>query len=192
MAYDDYVGNDYVGDDFVGDDFVGDDGGQGEILGAVARKPVQIARRGAPMQRMQARPPQLSAQSRPPQKLRGYIGIGVARFNSTNGALATLVIEPQRQFRPERLIIARRDGSTVTNSIGTFVNAIYIGDQPQSPSVEQPAPTEMFQPDSTYSGVDFNTCLPGQKIQIMLSASSTPTGTEQIILSLGFYGDMMR
>lgn len=181
-----YLGNDDLEGDFVGDDFVGEDE---EMLGAV-RRPVQIARRGGGQ--MVAMKPQLRGAASAPKKLRGYIGVGEVTFNSTNGASATLVIEPQRAFRPERLVISRRDGSAVTAGISARVNAIYVGDQPQSPSVEQPAPTEMFQPDATFSGIDFDKCLPGQKIQISLSASSTPAGTEFLKLTLGFYGDMLR
>lgn len=177
-----YSGQDDVGEDFVGEDFVG---GDEEMLGAVGRG----RRRGA---LQVARKPVLRMQGRDPRKLRGYIGVGEVTFNSTNGATATLIIEPQRSFRPERLVISRRDGSTVTASISARVNAIYVGDQPQSPSVEQPAPTEMFAPDATFSGIDFDECTPGMKIQINLSASSAPTGTEFTKLTLGFYGDMLR
>jgi hypothetical protein len=72
------------------------------------------------------------------------------------------------------------------------VNNIFIGDQPQSPSVEQPAPTEMFARDTTEAGIDFDKCIPGQKITIQFSVSAAPTGTEVIVLSMGFYGDMLR
>jgi hypothetical protein len=182
---DEYLGSDDIGEDFVGEDFVGADE---EMLGAVAprRRALQVGRRAV------ATKPQLRAAARAPRKLRGYIGVGEVTFNSTNGNTASLVIEPQRGFRAERLVISRRDGSTVTAGTSARVNGIFIGDQPQSPSIEQPAPTEMFAPDATFSGIDFDTCEPGQKIQINLSASAIPTGTEFVKLTLGFYGDLIR
>jgi len=167
---------DYVGYDNLGDDYVGDD--DQEILGAVAPR--------------RATKPVLVGRPSVPRKLRGYIGLGDALFNSTTLTLLTLIVEPQRAFRPERLIISRRDGSSATAGTGARVNGIFIGDQPQSPSIEQPAPTEMFQPDATVSGIDFDVCVPGQKIQLQLSVTALPTGTEFIRLSCGMYGDMMR
>jgi hypothetical protein len=180
----DYTGTDDIGEDFVGEDFVG---AEEEMLGAVARRPQRRRQLmvGKPQLRMQQPAQQV-------RKIRGYIGVGEVTFNSTNGNTASLVIEPQRGFRPERLVISRRDGSTATAGTSARVNGIFIGDQPQSPSIEQPAPTEMFAQDATFSGIDFDPALPGQKIQINLSASVTPTGTEFVKLTLGFYGDMLR
>ena len=180
----DYVGYDDAlhGDDGLdGEDFVGAD--DAEILGAVRR-----ARGRA----MQARKPQLMASSAPPKKLRGYLGMGTAVFTSASGTLLSVTVEPQRSFRPERLIIERTDGSGVTTALAARVNAIFIGDQPQSPSVEQPAPIALFRADATVSGIDFDKCIPGQKITIQLSLSAAPTGTEVVTLSSGFYGDMLR
>lgn len=175
----DYVG--YDEDDAVGDDFVGAD--DAEILGAVRR---------ARASQQRAQKPQLRAPERPPTKLRGYLGMGTATFNSTSGTLLSVTVEPQRGFRPERLIIDRTDGSTATAAIAARVNAIFIGDQPQSPSIEQPAPIALFRADATVSGVDFDKCIPGQKITIQYSVSAAPTGTEVVTLSSGFYGDMLR
>src|SRR5882672_6935873 len=138
------MGNDNLGDDYVGDDYVGDD----DMLGAVAP-------RG---RALQVRKPQLQGSSRPPVKLRGYLGIGTVTFDSTTQTVQSLIVEPQRAFRPERLIIARRDSGAA--AISSFVKGIFIGDMPQSPSVAQPAPTEMFSADATVSGIDFNKCVP--------------------------------
>jgi len=173
----DYVGYDDAlhGDD----DYTGAD--DAEILGAVKRV-------------MAARKPQLQAAAAPPKKLRGYIGVGEAVFNSSTptGTTIALIVEPQRSFRPERLIIDRVDGSSATSGIRSRVASIFVGDQPQSPSVEQPAPTAMFRADATVSGIDFDKAVPGQKIQLTLSVSALPTGTEVVTLSCGFYGDMLR
>lgn len=190
MEYDD---DDASGADYVGEDYVGDD--DEEILGAIQARALarpRVQARGAVRGPVAAPRPTVQLASRKPRALRGYIGIGEATFTSTSGTLITLTVEPQRQFRPERLVIARRDGSAVTAGISSRVNAVFIGDQPQSPSVEQPAPTELFQPDATVSGVDFDVCSPGQKIQIQLSVSAAPAGTELIRLTLGMYGAMMR
>lgn len=170
----DYVGYD---DALRGDDYVGAD--DEEILGAVRRA-------------MAARKPQLQAASAPPKKLRGYLGMGTASFTSSTATSLNLTVEPQRTFRPERLIIDRTDGSTATAGTAATVSSIFIGDQPQSPSVEQSAPIAMFRADATVSGVDFDKCVPGQKIQITLAVTAAPTGTEVIRLACGFYGDMLR
>ena len=173
----DYVGYD---DALRGDDeYMGAD--DEEILGAVRRARAQSARK-----------PQLVAAAAPPKKLRGYLGLGTATFTSATATALALTVEPQRSFRPERLIIERYDGSSATAGTQTSVSSIFIGDQPQSPSVESAAPTAMFKPEATVSGVDFDKCVPGQKIIVNLAVSAAPTGTEFVALSAGFYGDMLR
>lgn len=180
VGYDDALNGD---DDLEGDEYVGDD----EILGAARRRPARGGGRA-----MQARKPQLEAAERPPRKLRGYLGMGDATFTSASGTLLSMTVEPQRSFRPERLIIDRVDGSAATAGIAARVNSIFIGDQPQSPSVEQAAPIAMFAANATVSGVDFDKCIPGQKIVLQVSVTAAPTGTELVRLSAGFYGDMLR
>lgn len=171
---------DYVGyDDLSGDEFVGEDA---EILGAVAQRGRALA----------ARPPQLRGTMQPPKKLRGYLGLGRVTFAAAAATTQTLIVEPQRGFRPERLIIARLDSSAAAAALAATVDSIFIGDQPQSPSVEQGAPVEMFRPDATVSGVDFDKAVPGQKIQVRLSISAAPAGADTVILSCGMYGDMLR
>jgi hypothetical protein len=101
-------------------------------------------------------------------------------------------VEPQRGFRPERLIIARQNVGAASPGLSCLVTGIFIGDMPQSPSIEQGAPTEMFAADATVSGIDFNKCSPGQKIQVNLSISAAPAAAETVRLSLGMYGDMLR
>lgn len=173
------------------DDSAGETVGEEEIMGAVRRALATTrARPGGSMTR--AQPPALGAASGRIQKLRGYLGLGRITFNSSTPTSQQLIVEPQRAFRPERLVIARRDGSSATAGNSCVVNNIFIGDQPQSPSQEQPAPTEMFSPDATYSGIDFDVCNGGIKIQVNLSISAAPTTTEFVILAMGFYGDMLR
>jgi hypothetical protein len=171
---------DYVGYDDMGTDYTGlDDMGEEEILGAVRR--VQVAKR-----------PALSGATRPPTKLRGYLGLGSITFQPAGVTIGSLIVEPQRGFRPERLIIARLNVGVASPGLATLVTGIFIGDMPQSPSIEQGAPTEMFSADATVSGIDFNKCSPGQKIQINLSISAAPAAGEAVRLSLGMYGDMLR
>lgn len=184
-----YVGYDDAlrgGDDDVGgDDYVGAD--DAEILGAI-----RAVRNRGQGQTRRAMKPQLRGEPGPVKKLRGYLGMGTAVFTSVSGTLLTAQVEPQRTFRPERLIIDRTDGSAATAGISASVAAIFIGDQPQSPSVEQAAPIAMFRADATVSGIDFDKCIPGQKIVIQYTVSAAPTGTELITLASGFYGDMLR
>lgn len=175
---------DYTGyDDDMGDDANGDYTGASdeEILGAVRGGRVMVARK-----------PQLVAAPRPVYKLRAYLGLGTVVFANGGPTLATIIVEPQRGFRPERLIIARKDIGAAAPGLQAFVQAIFIGDMPQSPSQEQPAPTEMFAPDATVAGIDFNKCKTGQKIQLNLSISAAPAAGETVRLSCGFYGDMLR
>lgn len=160
------------------DDYVGED----EILGAVAR-------RGG---RQPARKPQLQAASAPPKKLRGYLGLGNATFINGGPTQLTLTVEPQRSFRPERLIIDRTNVGAASPTLFANVVNIFVGDQPQSPSVEQPAPIAMFRADATVSGIDFDKAIPGQKIALQLSISAAPAVGETVTLSCGFYGDMLR
>lgn len=175
---------DYVGfDDALhgDDDYVGAD--DAEILGAVRR-----ARGRA----MAAQRPQLMAAAAPPKKLRGYLGLGNATFVNGGVTTLTLTVEPQRSFRPERLIIDRTNVGAASPNLTCNVQSIFIGDQPQSPSVEQPAPIAMFRADATVSGIDFDKAVPGQKIQVTLTISAAPAVGETVTLSCGFYGDMLR
>lgn len=172
--------SDYTGyDDMNGEeDYTGDDE---EILGAVSRSRVLVAKR-----------PQLKGATRPPYKLRGYLGIGSVLFINGGATAASLIVEPQRGFRPERLIIARFNVGAASPALSCTVTGIFIGDMPQSPSIEQGAPTEMFSADATVSGIDFNKCSPGQKIQVNLAISAAPAAAETVRLALGMYGDMLR
>lgn len=171
----DYTGYDDMGDD----DYTGADE---EILGAVSgRRVVAVAKK-----------PQLVGASRPPYKLRGYLGLGSFQFVNGGVTVASLIVEPQRGFRPERLVIARKDIGAAAPGLQCLVTGIFIGDMPQSPSIEQGAPTEMFAPDATVSGIDFNKCSPGQKIQVNLAITAAPAAAESVRLSLGMYGDMLR
>lgn len=173
---------DYVGYD---NELVGDDiGDEEEILGAVQR----VLRGGG----VRASKPMLRAAPRPTNKLRGYIGLGTFTFVNAGVTVATIIVEPQRGFRMERLVIARFNVGAASPGLACFVNNIFIGDLPQSPSQEQPCPTELFAPDATYSGIDFDVCTPGKKIQINLSISAAPAVAETVRLSLGAYGDMLR
>jgi hypothetical protein len=166
----DYTGYDDMGDD---DYTAGDE----EILGAVARR---------------AAKPQLRGAVRAPYKLRGYLGLGTVLFINGGATTASLIVEPQRGFRPERLIIARFNVGTASPALSCLVTGIFIGDMPQSPSIEQGAPTEMFSADATVSGIDFNKCSPGQKIQLNFSISAAPAASETVRLACGMYGDMLR
>ena len=164
----DYMGNDDMGDDEMGDD---------EILGAVARR---------------ARKAQLVGRNRAPVKVRGFLGLGEARFIAGGPTSITLEVEPQRAFRGERLVIARRESGGVTVASSTRVQSIFIGDKPQSPSIQQPAPTEMFSPDATESGVDFDKAVPGVKILVTLTLTGVAlAGAEFVSLNCGMYGDML-
>lgn len=174
------MGNDYTGYDDMGEeDYTG--ASDEEILGAVRQGKVLVARKQ-----------QLVGGNRQPYKLRGYLGLGSALFVNGGVTVATLIVEPQRGFRPERLIIARKDVGAASPGLACLVTGIFIGDMPQSPSIEQGAPTEMFSADATVSGIDFNKCSPGQKIQVNLSISAAPAAAETVRLSLGMYGDMLR
>lgn len=172
----DYTGYDYSGDD------LGDDMGDEEILGAVRGGRVVVARKQA-----------LQGAARAPYRLRGYLGFGNSVLFINGGATtATVIVEPQRGFRPERLIISRFNVGTASPALSCLVTGIFIGDMPQSPSIELGAPTEMFSQDATVSGIDFNKCSPGQKIQVNLSISAAPAASETVRLALGMYGDMLR
>lgn len=179
-----YVGYDdalHGEDGLDGDDFVGAD--DAEILGAVRRARGRAQR---------AQKPQLRAAEAPPKKLRGYLGMGAAVFTNAAGTLLATTVEPQRTFRPERLIIERTNSSAAVAGISARVNAIFIGDQPQSPSVEQPATIAGFRADATVSGIDFDKCIPGQKITIQFSVSSLVPVGETVLVEAMFYGDMLR
>lgn len=184
-----YIGYDSDEDDgLMGEEYmagVDDD----EILGAVRSR-----RARAPQQQraLPARPPGIATQQKPPARLRGYLGLGSVTFAAAAATAQSLSVEPQRAFRPERLVIVRKDSSAAAAALLTTVTSVFVGDQPQSPSVAQGAPTEMFAPDVTVSGVDFNVAKPGVQIQLNLAISAAPAGADTVILACGMYGVMVR
>lgn len=177
--------SEYIGEDEY--EYVGEDD---EILGAVRR-----SRPGRAMQMFRAPQrasrPVLRAEEEAPAKLRTWIGLGRVVFTAGSGTTLSITVEPQRSFRIERLVIARRDAGTV-GGLSTTLDTLMVGELNQSPSVERGAPTEMFSPDAASAAIDCDVAKPGQKITATFTISSAPAGSDTVTLVVGAYGSMIR
>jgi hypothetical protein len=195
----------------------GDDGGAGmdegagldetsgyedsNILGAIAR------RRGRQPMRRPAQQPQYPTTpggqrifSQPPlpqspfqphiSRLRSFLGMGFATWTDTDGGDKILEIQPQESFRGERLFVDEIDVGTPAGLV--LVRRVDVGTQPQSPSVEQPAPASMFSSDATYSKLDIQIAYRGTRLQVTLGVTAAPGTGNSITAAVGFYGQWIR
>lgn len=166
--------------------------GQDEALLGAARR--QLARRRTGSQRA------LGPTSKPalvynpsasrPAKIRSYMGMGSTSWTGTDGSDKTLVIEPQENFRAERLIIDVSDSAPPAGQ--TVLRRIDVGTMPQSASVEAAMPASAFRPDSTYSGLDLQVAQAGVKLQVLLGRTAAPGGVIVTTASVGFFGEWIR
>lgn len=187
------MANDYMGaDDYTGydDDGLGDDD---EVLGAVARRTAMVrAMRGGQGGARRAAPPPVRANAPRMALERTYMGLNRLTFTNLTATSQNTIVEPQRMFRAERLVISRRSLDDPANLGIQAVVRVSIADKNQSPTLEVDAPTEMFAPDATQSHIDFSPCKEGQKVQITISLSAAPLAGDDLFFTCGFYGAIIR
>lgn len=161
----------------------GDDAGE-DLMGAIARRMV----RG----RSQIRDPQVP--QRPLQnvsKLRSFLGSGIAAWAPTDATDKPLQVEPQESFEGTRLVLDTIAVGGASAGL-VLVRRIDIGTQPQSPSVEQPAPAAMFRPDATYANLDLQIAYRANKIITTLGITAAPGAGVTVTAVAGFYGNWIR
>jgi hypothetical protein len=165
--------------EYMGEEIEGDDDGIGEddLIGALKGG----ARR--------ARKPTLRTPAAGPTRKRGYVGLGFVTYGAAESGIKTLEVEPQRDFRPERLVIVVTPSSGAAPSV-KMVEVVNVGVDPQSPS-SNAAPIEMFGPLATHSGVDFAIVKSGQKFTVKVSIDTVPGGGENVKIAVGALGDML-
>lgn len=174
--------------------------GNGEdVLGAVVQAMRQVAARGGSSV-VQRRLPSVPF-SRPPlpaspvqsttASLRSYMGFGFLTWGPAEVADKAIIVEPQESFRGERLIIDV--GAAGGTSAGlSLLRRIDVGTQPQSPSVEQPAPSAMFARDSTNAELDLQIAFRGTKVQITLGITAAPGAGVTLTAAIGMFGQWVR
>lgn len=114
------------------------------------------------------------------------LGIGTVTFALSTGTSLTAEVEPQRGYTPQRLVASvTRTGTTSTGSIK--VTSIKHGDTEQLPS-SNGCPVAMFAADTTDAELDLTPVTPGMKIIVTVSCSVAVTGTDSIVVDLGYYG----
>jgi hypothetical protein len=164
-------------DEIMGADEIGD-----EELGAVVRrklrarasKPPIASRVGAGLGGM--------------YKKRTTLGVPKASFanNAAAGTTTTVEIEPQRDFQPERFLVA---AVSPLPSAKVGVKDIRIGDTPQMPSV-QAVPLEMFLRDSIGVALDLSLCKAGTKLTITYEVLTLLGAAEGGDIVAGFAGEV--
>lgn len=171
----------------VGDDYVGDDVGDDNMIGAVARA---LAVRGRRRRRIS--PPQVPQQPlQGTDKLRSFLGAGVAVWTAADATDKQLLVEPQETFEGKRFILDVREVGGVSAGL-VVVRRIDIGTQPQSPSVEQPAPAVMFRADATYANLDLQLAFRANKIIVTMGITAVPGAGVTVTAVGGFYGNWIR
>jgi hypothetical protein len=194
-----------IQEDGAGDEGAGMDEASGyedsNILGAIVRRRGgrQVARRQAQPsypttpngQRIYSQPPLPQSPMQPHiSRLRSFLGMGFATWTDTDSGDKILEIQPQESFRGERLIVDDVSSSGAAGLV--LVRRVDVGTQPQSPSVEQPAPAAMFRPDVTYSKLDMQIAFRGTRLQVTLGLTAAPGAGESITAAVGFYGQWIR
>lgn len=165
--------------------------GDAEVLGAISRA---IAKRGGRAARGQvySRPPLNPVASQPDSKLRSYMGLGILQWTgAADAADKAVIVEPQESFRGERLVIAQVVAGGTDAGL-TQLRRIDVGTQPQSPSVEQPAPAAMFSADATFAGLDLQVAHRGMKLSVTLARTASPGAGVTVTASIGLYGEWIR
>jgi hypothetical protein len=123
--------------------------------------------------------------------LRSYMGFGFVSWVTVDGADKVSIVEPQESFRGERLIIdTTASGGTAAGL--SLLRRIDIGTQPQSPSVEQPAPAAMFRADATETTLDLQIAYRATKVQITMGQTAAPGAGVTVTAAIGMFGKWVR
>jgi hypothetical protein len=162
-------------------EFEGDMDGDENLMGAIAR------RMGGRIRDPQVpqRPLQRTA------RLRSFMGTGQAIWTAADATDKPLQVEPQESFEGNRLVIDVIAVGGVSAGL-VLLRRIDVGTQPQSPSVEQPAPAAMFRPDATYANLDLQIAYRANKIITTLGITAAPGAGVTVTAVAGFYGVWIR
>jgi hypothetical protein len=135
----------------------------------------------------------LSLAGRRPKRHRGHVslwkrlqplGLGFATFSATSGASLALTAQPQKLFKPKRLILdIARNGTSSTGAI--VVTSINIGADNMlvTSGAVSPIPAAMFQNTGVDLNMQFSICTPGITVQVGLQCVTLPTSTDTIVVS---------
>lgn len=114
------------------------------------------------------------------------LGVGTVTFALNTGVSLSAEVEPQRGYTPQRLIASvTRTGTTSTGAIK--VTSIKHGDVEQLPA-SNGCPIAMFDAQATDAELDLTPVTPGMKVTITVSCSTAVTGTDSIVVDIGYYG----
>jgi hypothetical protein len=176
-----------------------------DVMGAMAQ---QLMRTNPNLARrvMQQRPaairqppsPQLPVNQVQAATLRSFLGLVAPgtglpfiTWTGTDAADKSLEVEPQESYEGKRLIIsvARSTGAAASVIV---VKTLFVGSQPQSPSVSGGTTVDLFSADATSADLDLQIAYRANKITLNLAISAAPGGTESVVLAAGFYGNWIR
>jgi len=176
-----------------------------DVMGAMARQLMRsnpnLARRvmqTAPTARRQPGPPQLPANQVQAATLRSFLGLVApgtglpfVTWTGTDAADKSLEVEPQESYEGKRLIISvARTAAAVASII--VVKTLFVGSQPQSPSVSGGTTVDLFSADATSADLDLQIAYRANKITLNLAISAAPGVGETVTLAAGFYGNWIR
>lgn len=112
------------------------------------------------------------------------LGLGFVTFSTSSGTALALTAQPQKLFKPKRLILdIARNGTTSTGAI--VVTAINIGADNMLVTSGQvsPIPAAVFQNTGVDLNMQFSICTPGITVQVGLLCSTAPSSTDTIVVS---------
>lgn len=170
--------------------FDGDDDELGAFYSAALKSARQKQAMRRPAQQGQrprlAAPPVINTQAGGLAMKRIPLGIGTVTFALNTGVSLSAEVEPQRGYTPQRLVLSvTRTGTTSTGAIK--VTSIKHGDVEQLPA-SNGCPSAMFAADTTDAELDLTPVTPGMKITVTVSCSAAVTGTDSIVVDMGYYG----
>lgn len=114
------------------------------------------------------------------------LGFPLYTFNATSGTALTQTVNPQSPFRGRRFVISiGRNGASATGLI--TVASVRIGTREIIVS-DGPVPADAFAPNAYDTDLLLPPVQPGSVIRVQLLASSAPTGTDSITVSVALIG----
>jgi hypothetical protein len=113
------------------------------------------------------------------------LGLGSFRFTAATATTNRFIVEPQRDFQPERIIIETTKGGGATANVR--VTSIKVGDSEQMPAgLGMPSPA--FRADAVDAYLDLTLCKGGIELMVECALSAALAGVETIDVDVGIYG----
>jgi len=117
------------------------------------------------------------------------LGLGSVTFSATSGTLLTLTTQPQKLFKPKRLIIdVARNGTTSTGAVTVTRIDIGADNMLVTSGGVSPIPAAFFQNTGVDLNIQFSEATPGITCAVQVQISAAPSSTDTVVVSAGYLG----